>query len=59
MLTDHGESLKLVVLQQIGEPRLDSGIIVQEQLRPPFNPFAPLLPEEVCWILDRAVAYEV
>ncbi|PPR02186.1 hypothetical protein CVT26_012126 [Gymnopilus dilepis] len=44
---------------EIGEPRLDSGIIVQEQLRPPFNPFAPLLPEEVCWILDRAVAYEM
>ncbi|KDR82005.1 hypothetical protein GALMADRAFT_221894 [Galerina marginata CBS 339.88] len=43
---------------EIGEPRLDSGLIVREQLRPPFNPLAPLLPEELCWILDRALAYE-
>lgn len=26
---------------------------------PPFDPQAPLLPEEVCWILDRAMACEV
>lgn len=44
---------------QIGEPRLDTGLIVQEQLRPPFNPLTPLLPEELCWILDRSLIYEV
>ncbi|KAF8872660.1 Mak10 subunit, NatC N-terminal acetyltransferase-domain-containing protein [Gymnopilus junonius] len=44
---------------EIGEPRLDSGIIVQEQIRPTFDPLAPLLPEELCWILDRALAYEM
>ncbi|PPQ78350.1 hypothetical protein CVT25_011633 [Psilocybe cyanescens] len=43
---------------EIGEPRLDSGLVVQEQLRPPFNPLTPLLPEEVCWILDKALAFE-
>lgn len=43
---------------EIGEPRLDSGLIVQEQLKPPFNPFMPLLPEELCWILDRSLGYE-
>ncbi|KAF8801418.1 hypothetical protein BYT27DRAFT_7198198 [Phlegmacium glaucopus] len=43
---------------EIGEPRLDSGLIVQEQLRPPFNPLTPLLPEELCWILDRSLGYE-
>lgn len=45
--------------EQIGEPRLDTGFIVQEQIRPPFKPLTPLLPEEICWILDRALAYEV
>lgn len=44
---------------QIGEPRLDTGLIIQEQVRPPFNPSQPLLPEEICWILDRALAFEV
>ncbi|KAF8959765.1 Mak10 subunit, NatC N-terminal acetyltransferase-domain-containing protein [Flammula alnicola] len=43
---------------EIGEPRLDSGLIVHEQLRPPFDPMTPLLPEELCWILDRSLAYE-
>ncbi len=44
---------------QIGEPRLDTGLVPQEYLRPPFDPITPLLPEEVCWILDRAMAFEV
>ncbi|KAF5318081.1 hypothetical protein D9619_012186 [Psilocybe cf. subviscida] len=43
---------------EIGEPRLDTGLIIQEQVRPPFNPSQPLLPEEICWILDRALAFE-
>ncbi|KAH9915240.1 Mak10 subunit, NatC N-terminal acetyltransferase-domain-containing protein [Epithele typhae] len=44
---------------EIGEPRLDSGMILEEQRRPPFDPLAPLLPEEVCWILDRTFACEM
>lgn len=44
---------------QIGEPRLDSGMILEEQRRPPFDPLTPLLPEEVCWLLDRSFACEV
>ncbi|KAI0781517.1 Mak10-domain-containing protein [Trametes elegans] len=44
---------------EIGEPRLDSGMILEEQRRPPFDPLTPLLPEEVCWIMDRAFACEM
>jgi hypothetical protein len=44
---------------KIGEPRLDTGITLQEERRPPFNPLVQLLPEEVCWILDRSFACEV
>ncbi|KAF6764625.1 Mak10 subunit, NatC N-terminal acetyltransferase-domain-containing protein [Ephemerocybe angulata] len=43
---------------EIGEPRLDTGF-VGEDGPPSFNPLAPLLPEEVCWILDRALGYEM
>ena len=39
---------------------MDSGLILNEEAeRPQFNPLAPLLPEEVCYILDRAFACEV
>ncbi|KAF8643573.1 hypothetical protein AX16_008961 [Volvariella volvacea WC 439] len=45
---------------QIGEPQLDPGLILDEEKnRPPFNPMTPLLPEEICWIIDRACAYEM
>ncbi|KAI0355145.1 Mak10-domain-containing protein [Trametes cingulata] len=44
---------------EIGEPRLDSGMILEEQRRPAFDPLTPLLPEEVCWILDRSFACEM
>ncbi|KAI0713691.1 Mak10 subunit, NatC N-terminal acetyltransferase-domain-containing protein [Earliella scabrosa] len=44
---------------EIGEPRLDSGMVLEEQRRPPFDPLTPLLPEEVCWLLDRSFACEV
>lgn len=30
-----------------------------DQTRPVFDPLEPLLPEEVCWIIDRSVACEV
>ena len=45
---------------QIGDPRMDSGAPLPEGERQlEFDPFTPLLPEEVCWILDRAMACEV
>jgi len=47
---------------QIGEPRLDTGYVdpdVDQEKAEAFDPVQPLLPEEVCWILDRALAYEV
>lgn len=34
-------------------------MILEEQRRPPFDPLTPLLPEEVCWLLDRSFACEV
>ncbi|KIY68793.1 hypothetical protein CYLTODRAFT_373907 [Cylindrobasidium torrendii FP15055 ss-10] len=42
---------------EIGEPRLDSGMVSSSV--PPFDALAPLLPEEICWIIDRACAYEM
>ncbi|KAG6817045.1 hypothetical protein H0H87_000457 [Tephrocybe sp. NHM501043] len=44
---------------KIGEPRLDSGLISENNAAPPFNPTAPLLPQEICWIMDRALTYEM
>ncbi|KAH9857479.1 Mak10-domain-containing protein [Lenzites betulinus] len=44
---------------EIGEPRLDSGIILEGQRRSAFDPLTPLLPEEVCWIMDRSFACEM
>ena len=34
-------------------------MILEEQRRAPFDPLTPLLPEEVCWLLDRSFACEV
>lgn len=34
-------------------------MILEGDDKPPFDPLAPLLPEEICWILDRAFACEV
>jgi hypothetical protein len=39
---------------------MDSGLVLDDEARrPQFNPLAPLLPEEVCYILDRVIACEV
>ncbi|KAF9019735.1 hypothetical protein BDZ89DRAFT_1072754 [Hymenopellis radicata] len=40
---------------EIGEPRLDSGMVSG----PPFDPLTLLLPQELCWIIDRSFAYEM
>ncbi|KIJ63356.1 hypothetical protein HYDPIDRAFT_113345 [Hydnomerulius pinastri MD-312] len=44
---------------EIGEPRFDSGMALMDESRAVFNPLAPLLPEEVCWIIDRSFACEM
>lgn len=38
---------------------MDSGMSLDEEHRPPFDPLAPLLPEELCYILDRVCSCEV
>ncbi|GJE88083.1 Mak10 domain-containing protein [Phanerochaete sordida] len=45
---------------EIGEPRMDSGMLQeQDNARPPFESLSPLLPEELCWIIDRSFAGEM
>ncbi|KAJ6606132.1 Mak10 subunit, NatC N-terminal acetyltransferase-domain-containing protein [Mycena vulgaris] len=44
---------------EIGEPRLDSGMAGEADQRPPFDVWEPLLPQEICWIIDRAFSYEM
>lgn len=34
-------------------------MISEENRRPPFDSLQPLLPQELCWIMDRSFAYEV
>ncbi|KAF8589714.1 hypothetical protein K439DRAFT_1628492 [Ramaria rubella] len=41
---------------EIMDPRMDTGMTVPP---PPFSPNMPLLPSEVCWILDRTFACEM
>ncbi|KAH7928162.1 Mak10-domain-containing protein [Leucogyrophana mollusca] len=44
---------------EIGEPRFDSGMSTGEDATLSFNPLTPMLPEEICWILDRSLACEM
>ncbi|PFH53575.1 hypothetical protein AMATHDRAFT_73372 [Amanita thiersii Skay4041] len=44
---------------QIGEPRLDTGLIPHPDYPPSLHPLTPMLPQEICWILDRAFGYEM
>ncbi|EMD34296.1 hypothetical protein CERSUDRAFT_140689 [Gelatoporia subvermispora B] len=44
---------------EIGEPRMDSGMVPEEDRRPPFAPIVPLLPQEICWLLDRSFSCEM
>ncbi|KAF8626362.1 hypothetical protein AX15_005013 [Amanita polypyramis BW_CC] len=44
---------------EIGEPRLDTGFTKDNEDFPPFDPLTPMLPEEVCWILDKILACEM
>jgi hypothetical protein len=38
---------------------MDSGMITPSTPISTFDPLMPVLPEEVCWILDQALACEV
>lgn len=39
---------------------MDTGVILPAQLaRPTYEPAAPLLPSELCWMLDRSFAAEM
>ncbi|KAL0947711.1 hypothetical protein HGRIS_013796 [Hohenbuehelia grisea] len=44
---------------EIGDPKLDSGMTPEGHDVLKFDPAAPLLPEELCWIMDRSLAYEM
>ncbi|KAJ3843014.1 Mak10 subunit, NatC N-terminal acetyltransferase-domain-containing protein [Lentinula raphanica] len=43
---------------EIGDPRLDTGMQLEVIKQPDFDPLTPLLPEEICWIIDHSMAYE-
>ncbi|KAH9842464.1 Mak10-domain-containing protein [Rhodofomes roseus] len=59
LMTDTFSLLDAMSAFEIGEPRMDSGMVTESQQRPPFDPLAPMLPQEICWILDRAFACEM
>jgi hypothetical protein len=45
---------------EIGDPRMDSGLILDDEVEQlAFSPLTPLLPEEVCYVLDRTIACEM
>ncbi len=45
---------------QVTLARMDSGLILDDEVeRLVFSSLAPLLPEEVCYVLDRTIACEV
>ncbi|KAJ3556462.1 hypothetical protein NM688_g2013 [Phlebia brevispora] len=44
---------------EIGEPRMDSGMAIDHDVWDRFDPLSPLLPEELCWMLDRTFACEM
>lgn len=38
---------------------MDSGLLSAEKKGPRFDPLEPVLPVEVCWIIDRSFSLEV
>jgi hypothetical protein len=45
---------------EVMDPRMDSGVeLPSDTCRASFDPLSPLLPEEVCYIIDQALACEV
>ncbi|KAH8794611.1 Mak10 subunit, NatC N-terminal acetyltransferase-domain-containing protein [Flagelloscypha sp. PMI_526] len=61
-LNDAMSAFEARIMSFIGEPRLDSGLPVPGVDEKPldlFNPSKPLLPEELCWLMDRAFALQM
>ena len=52
-------TIMLTQCVKIGEPRMDSGMQIEQDTFTQFDPLTPLLPEELCWMLDRTFACEV
>lgn len=45
---------------EIGEPRMDTGVLTAaERALPPFEVHRALLPEEIIWLMDTILGYEV
>lgn len=44
---------------ELGEPRMDTGAISAEELAFPAFERRTLLPQEICWMMDRVLGYEV
>ncbi|KAI0933432.1 hypothetical protein AcV5_005579 [Taiwanofungus camphoratus] len=59
ILTEGFTLLDAMSAFEIGEPRMDSGMVLEQHRRSPFEPLTLLLPQEVCWILDRSFACEM
>ncbi|KAJ7684380.1 Mak10 subunit, NatC N-terminal acetyltransferase-domain-containing protein [Mycena polygramma] len=59
MLRDGFTLMDAMSAFEIGEPRLDSGMAGDADQQPPFDAWAPLLPEEICWIIDRSFSCEM
>ncbi|KAH9057687.1 Mak10-domain-containing protein [Lactarius vividus] len=60
MLTEDFTLYDAMSALEIGDPRMDSGLILDDDAqRLVFSPLTPLLPEEVCYVLDRAIACEM
>ncbi|OCH86192.1 hypothetical protein OBBRIDRAFT_738454 [Obba rivulosa] len=59
VMSDGHTLLETMSAFEIGEPRMDSGMLPEGHRKPPFSPIIPLLPEEICWLLDRSFSCEV
>ncbi|KAI0344977.1 Mak10-domain-containing protein [Trametopsis cervina] len=59
LLTDGFTLMDSMSAFEIGEPRMDSGMTTEQDSSTQFDPSALLLPEELCWIMDRMFACEI
>lgn len=60
MLAMHNFTLHDAMMAiEVMDPRMDSGVERPEYPKGSFDPYSLLLPEEVCWIIDRTFAAEM
>ncbi|KAH9939576.1 Mak10-domain-containing protein [Amylocystis lapponica] len=59
LLTDGFTLLDAMSAFEIGEPRMDSGMLPEQPHSASFDPLSPMLPQEICWIMDRSFACEM